>query len=286
MKTVALVTYKESSRLSASDVLLIDPLKMEGFDASAVAWDDKRVDWKKFDCIILRSCWNYHYRYTEFLAWLSFLESIKVTTLNPLSVIRWNSHKRYLKDLDRKGVSTIPTMWVKKGTSVNLQKVASEAGWTDVVIKPCVGASAYEVFLSRHNEHDKTQSTFNTLTGKGDVMIQPLAQEGMTEGEYSFIFIGGIYSHTVLKLPKKDEFRSNYNGNTLTLTHPHQKLINQAKHVLSAIQTDTLYARIDGINQNGRLILMELELIEPSLFFDMYPTSSIAFARELKKRSR
>jgi glutathione synthase/RimK-type ligase-like ATP-grasp enzyme len=287
MKTIALVTYKTSPGLTPSDALLVKPLKAEGFDPQAVAWDDKHVDWKKFDYIILRSCWNYHIHYDDFLAWLSSLQSMHANVLNPLPTVLWNSHKTYLRDLAKKGVSTIPTKWITKGTPVNLETTAKETGWNNLVVKPCVGASSHEVFLSRQHEHTKTQPTYDALTKKTDTMIQPLMSEIMTEGEYSFVFIGRTYSHSVLKFPKKRAFRStDQSHNSETRVEPNHQIIRQAETILKHIPSPLLYARVDGIIHNGSLMLLELELIEPHLFFDLDRESPIRFARELAKLSQ
>ena len=287
MKTVALVTHSASSGLTSSDALLVAPLIAEGFDPHAVAWDDKHVDWKKFDHIILRSCWNYHTKYNEFLEWLSFLESTHVNVLNPLPVMRWNSHKEYLKDLAQQGVSTIPTKWIKKGTAVNLQTASGETGWNNLVVKPCIGASSHDVFLSRHNEHKKKQSKYDMLTRKTDTMIQPLMSEIMTEGEYSFVFIGRSYSHTVLKFPEKGDFRSDHQFHKAeSRVQPDARKVREAENVIKHIPSPLLYARVDGIFVNGSFMLLELELIEPHLFFDLDKESPMRFARELKKLSR
>lgn len=228
MKHVALVTCSTFPELSESDKRLIEPLRKEGFIPYVVPWDRKNIDWNLFDGIVLRSCWNYTAKYSQFMDWLSDLKHINAKVWNPVSIIRWNSHKSYLLDLAKKGIPIIPT-----------------------VIKPAIGNS-----------------------GKGiDYLIQPFMTEVVNEGEYRFIFIGKKLSHTVIKKPKQ----------TL-LVNPSKTLITQAANVIHTIGADPLYARVDGINHNGTFMLMEVELIEPNLYFDLHPPSAGTFARALKKR--
>lgn len=286
MKSVALITYGESPDLTESDRLLIKPLQDEGFNPRAVAWDDKEIDWTQYDYLVLRSCWNYHYSFSKFLNWLSHLEKIKAKLWNPIPVVRWNADKRYLKDLEKQEVSIPPTIWLDKGTKANLEDVMNDKGWDDVVVKPTVGASVYEVFRIKIDKHNTAQPKLEMLLNKTDVMIQPLMSEVITEGEFSFIFLGGEYSHAMLKRPKKGDFRSNYHcGGKETKVEPDKGLVEQASSVLKKVDSPLLYARIDGINRNGKFILMEIELIEPHLFFDQDPKSPIRFARALKERS-
>lgn len=284
MKHVALVTCRDYPKLTQSDQLLVEPLKKEGFTSIAAPWEDKRIDWKQFDCIIFRSCWNYYANYPAFIDWLSLMERMNLVILNPPNVIAWNSHKTYLKELHERGVSTIPTLWISQSEKPILADLAGEMHWTDIIIKPCVGADAHDIFLVKKDGHKAAQKKLEKLTTKTDCLMQPLMPEVMTEGEYSFVFISGKYSHTVLKTPKKGEFRSNYQfGAKETVIQPSASLLEQVTNIVKVAPPHLLYARVDGINQNGLFILMELELFEPHLYFDKQPDSAQMFARALKK---
>src|SRR4030042_2037048 len=103
MKTVGLITYCQSPELTPSDQLLVEPLKKLGFNPVAVPWDDENVNWSAFDVLIFRSCWNYHLQYKKFIEWLNHLEKLHIPVWNPIPIIKWNSNKIYLKDLEYKG---------------------------------------------------------------------------------------------------------------------------------------------------------------------------------------
>jgi len=247
MKHVALVTCTTYPQLSESDEFLVDPLKKEGFISHAVPWDRKGVDWSLFDGIALRSCWNYPAKYKQFLTWLAALDSTIVW--NPVNILRWNIQKTYLFELEKKGISIIPT-------------------FRELITKPVVGNSARGVSKSPQTE---------------GFLWQEFAPEVASKGEYSFVFIGGKLMHTVLKIPKKGDFRANVQvGATEKLINPSKALAQQAENVLDAVDANLLYARVDGINRNGTFLLMELELIEPHLFFDMNPKAAETFAKVLK----
>lgn len=286
MKSVALVTYKGSPELCESDQLLVAPLEEEGFQAHAIAWDD-RVDWTQFDSIILRSCWDYHTRITEFLDWLRMLKREKVTVWNPIDVVLWNYRKTYLKELAEKGIATISTVWLEKNSSHSLSHILIERGWKKAVVKPTVGASAYEIFLVTLVDAGASQKKLDRLLDISGVMVQPLIKEVQTEGEFSVVFIGGEYSHTVLKKALANEFRSNYEYRAVEqLVEPSQEVLDQATKIYRTVEAPLLYARIDGIVVNNIFTLMELELIEPYLFFDLFPQGAERFAQALVKNSK
>lgn len=284
MKKIALVTCSEFPRLSQSDQLLISPLKTYGFDPIIAPWDDTSINWGQFQMVILRSAWNYHYRYTQFMEWLDAIENTGVPLYNSPSLVRWNSKKTYLRDLNKKGVATIPTEYLTQHSMHNLPQFMEVHGWNEAVVKPAVGASAYEIFRVSKNSLGDGQKRLDKLLAKGDCLLQPLMKEVEHAGEYSFVFIAGKYSHCILKVPPEGEFRSNYGfgGQEIMIT-PDHTLKTQAERVISCIKSKTLYARVDGIRKKNAFILMELELIEPHLFFDYHPQSAERFALECKK---
>src|SRR5262249_54405021 len=141
---VALATYDRAPDLAADDLLLADALERAGIHPVAAVWSDRSIDWRAFDGVVLRSCWDYHRRHAEFMAWLDTLDGAGRRVWNSTPMVRWNSDKRYLIDLARRGVSTVPTRIVARGSSVPVLEAAHAEGWTRFVVKPAVSASAYE----------------------------------------------------------------------------------------------------------------------------------------------
>lgn len=269
MKKVALVTYSKQPKLFDGDNLLVDPFKKHGFSAKVIPWDKKNILWEDFDLIILRSCWDYHLRTKEFLNWLEYLESRKAKLWNPVSIIRWNMNKKYLIDLEKEGFPIIPTVLVEKESIKDIQKIVSDNKWEEIIVKPTIGNSAYNTHKLRLNDLESELPQLTKMLQNNELIIQPFMEKINQEGEYSFIFFNKQYSHTVLKKPKENEFRSQreFGGKELKM-ESNQQLISQAKRILNKINSPILYARIDGLDIDGQLKFMELELIEPYLFFE------------------
>jgi hypothetical protein len=271
MKRIGFVTYLELPTINESDQLLLTPLRKEGFKVEATAWDDTNIDWSKYDYLILRSCWNYYRNYEKFFIWLSYIEKLNIPTWNPTPIIRWNANKKYLKELEYKGIPIIPTVFIEKGTTYNLIDIAHHKKWNDLVIKPAVGVFSYNVKVIKQNEFNKGQTIFKKLSQQSDVLIQPYISI-MKNKEYSLVFLGGKYSHTVIK----------QSGNRGTIIYPDASIIQQAKKILQKIHSPLLYTRVDGIIIDDVFMLSELELIEPYLFFTEDKKSPTRFVRAFK----
>lgn len=281
MKRVGLVTDRKKKDLSGSDQLLIEPLKKAGFIAEAVVWDDPRVDWQKYAVLILRSCWDYPLKYGKWLAWLDGLKALKTKVWNPLETVGWSLNKKYLIELQTKGVRIVPTLLVQQGGEAQIPWVLPAMGWEDWVMKPAVGNEAIKVKRFKHSLLEKGVIYGGTILKTGDLLIQKYMPQ-ITQGEYSLIFINKKYSHGVLKLPKAGDFRSNYKfgGEPKLITVP-KEIIEQGQQVVDAVEKPLLYARVDGVMDGPIFRLMELELIEPHLFFDLYPSGADEMARAL-----
>lgn len=280
MKKVAFITYKDNPSLSDGDQLVVEPMSKFGYEVVPAPWDDPSIDWAKFNFVVFRSCWNYHHKTEEFTKWLSLLENSKVKTWNPIKTVKWNLHKTYLEDLkERFSIKVAPTTYVKRGESASLHDIVSKSGWSEVVIKPSIGASGFNIFKLASSEAEKFQSTFSSMLLAADVMIQPLIPELVQKGETSMIFLNKRFSHAVNRKPKQGDFRSNYEyGGIESSTNPDSKTIDEAQNILSKIDSPLLYARVDGVVRNGKLMLMELELIEPYLFLSFDKKSPERFA--------
>jgi glutathione synthase/RimK-type ligase-like ATP-grasp enzyme len=277
-KRVAVVIYRDLRRLDQSEVLLMAALERNGFEAQAIPWDQRSISWPSYDIVLIRACWNYHLRPKRFLDWVRLLEVASVQTWNPTKIIRWNITKTYLADLKRRQVNIIPTYFVPKGKTVSLSNILRHHDWTQAVVKPTIGAAAYRAQRVSYSNALRFQTHLDRILKHTGAMIQPLMNE-IFDGEYSFVFINGEYSHTILKRPKDGDFR--VGSGSEALVEPPGDLREQAKVVLTAIDGRVLYARVDGLNVKGRLSVMEVELIEPHLSFDLFPPGADKLAHAL-----
>lgn len=267
MRKVAFVTYSDLPRLTEDDRLAIEPLRAEGAETEAVLWDADDVRWEEFDCVVMRSCWEYHLRVEEFSAWIDRMERMGVALWNPAPVIRSNMDKRYLEGLAKKGVAIAPSVWLEKGATINLEAVLNEHGWEQAVVKPTISMTAFKTWITSPARAGADEAAVREILKSSGVMIQRFVREVRTSGEWSFMFFWKKYSHSVLKRAKPGDFRvQNDFGGYLEDRSPPASLIEQAQRIVDLVEEPLLFARVDGIEVDGTLLLMELELIDPVLF--------------------
>jgi len=278
---IALATYSRLPGLSRGDRLLLAELLRLGADASAVVWDDPTVRWNDFDCVVIRSCWDYHLRLDEFLAWVGRFEGHGPALWNPASLVRVNAHKSYLRRFESEGIPIAPTVWVE---AVSLGEILAERGWAEAVVKPAVSASATGTWRVSRDGAGSTEvvERFGGMAQGQDLLVQRFLPEIVSRGEWAFIFIDGEYSHAVLKVPAAGDFRvqAELGGRAVSEPVP-ATLTEQAEAIARLVPRPWLYARVDGVEVEGRLVLMEVELIEPELFLELHPEASARMARAL-----
>jgi glutathione synthase/RimK-type ligase-like ATP-grasp enzyme len=281
--SVALVTCAAYPELSDDDRLLLPALEAAGFEPVARRWDDPDEPWARHAAVVVRSCWDYHRRAAEFHAWLDRLETAGARVFNPVPILRWNADKRYLRDLASAGIAVVPTAWVDEREEGSLAALAGARGWRRVVVKPSVSATAFETWRTGPVVTDDDEQRFRRLTGERPVLVQPYLPE-IEGGELSLVFLGGRYSHAVLKRPRPGDFRVQIDfGGTVESVRPDPHVVETATRVLRAAPSDTLYARVDLCLVAGRVQLMELEVLEPALFFQTEGDAPGRFAEALAR---
>jgi hypothetical protein len=272
VRRIALATYAKLPGLNDDDRLLVPALGALGLTAVPAVWDSPDVCWEEFGAVMVRSCWDYHHRLAEFLAWVGRLEQAGVAVCNPLSLLRWNAHKQYLRDLAVRGVPIVPTRWLARGERVELAELLRIAEWRDAVVKPAVSASASGTWRTSAAGATADQPRLDELLRAGDVMVQPFLHEVRDPGEWSLVFLGGRFSHAVLKRPGGGDYRVQWEfGGSAVAMAPPRTLLADAERVMAAAPGKPVYARVDGVERDGHLVLMELELIEPHLFLGWDP---------------
>ncbi|AZB00868.1 hypothetical protein EG359_15180 [Chryseobacterium joostei] len=269
---ITIVGYKKEARLSQGvandeDTELINFLKGKGLDVVPTIWNDENVNWSSFDVAIIKSPWDYHNHLEEFLDWLERVEDLGVKVLNPVEIITWNSDKHYLKDISEKGLPVIPAEYLDKDSSFDNHFF--DLFKTDkLVVKPCVSAGAQNTITVSKDNFNERSTEIEQLLKEQDYMVQPFVEE-IKNGEWSFLFFNGKYSHCSLKTPKEGDFRvQHYHGGSISYPAPEPLHVEQAGAYLKSLPQSTLYARVDGVLINNSFYLMELELIEPYLFLN------------------
>ena len=269
-RRAAFATSSTVNGITDDDLLVARELRARGWTVDAATWNDAGVDWAAFDLVVLRSTWDYHLHVGDFLEWLSRLDRLQVDVRNPVSVIRWNSKKSYLRDLETAGVRIVPTRWIPQHDQAALADIAGNAQWERFVVKPAVSASAHRTWRGALSEATLLEASFRAMVTHGDVLVQPFLDEVITTGEWSLLFYGGAYSHSVLKKPRADDFRvqREHGGSSITLDAPAAAVAGAAQALAAAERLcgPTRYARVDGYMVSDAFVLMELELIEPDLY--------------------
>ena len=241
---------------------MVDGLMGAGHDVEVVAWDDPEVDWAGFDVAVVRATWNYIQHLDAFRAWIDRVDGL-TTLMNPAATMKWNLHKGYLKELEEAGVPIVPTAFFGVGESVDVKGLAMERGWARIVVKPTVGAGSFGT-RAFSVEDDGAQEYFDEMVAQREMMVQEFMESVETVGETSLVVIDGVLTHGVEKRPRfDDEDEQVFLRETLS-----DEMRGMVDRVISAAGKEALFARVDVMPDNhGLLVLGELEMLEPSLFF-------------------
>ncbi len=282
---IGLATSAALPLLDDDSRLLLYALQKRNIDAQPLIWDDPAVDWGDMEMCLVRSTWDYTPRKDQFLAWAQ--QVAEVTQLwNPFEVIRWNTDKVYLQDLEARGVRIVPTRWVAAGEPFDLAAVMASNQWEQAVIKPTVSANGNDTHWVTPENMADVQAQMALLAQTRSLMIQPFIQSITTVGEYSFVFVDGAFTHAVVKKPQSGQFKVHEHlGGTTRRYQPMAEEIAFAESVLDAAGFETLYGRVDMVvDDKNRLCVSELEVVEPSLYLVHAPETADILADVLQMR--
>ena len=269
------------------DDLVKPHLAALGWQVDDVSWHDKEIDYSQYDVVIVRSTWDYQLHADAFMQTLARIDASSAHLENPLALMQYNISKSYLKDLAEKGVDILPTIWLGAFNSKQIQAAFNYFGTSDIIIKPLISANADFTYCL--NEEDflfNQQSIKKELQGR-EIMVQAFEKSIVDEGEYSLFYFGGEYSHSINKVPASGDFRvQEEHGGQLHSIAPSEAMLALALKTLNALPESALYARIDMLSTAKGLAIIEVELIEPSLYFNMDEASALRFAQAIVKRAQ
>ena len=250
------------------DRRLIDALRSRGVEAMPLAWSDD-VDWGAFDVAVLRSTWDYVDRLPEFLRALERIEGSGCRVRNPRDAVTWNSDKRYLEDLSEWGVPVVPVIRTTVSDPDGAVRAVAAAGWPDLVVKPTVGVGGSGVIRL------PATGLADHLRAVGEPMlVQPFAAAVADEGEFSYVVIGGEVTQVLRKRPAAGDFRAHgIYGGSVEAHAPSPDDLGAIRRMYARLPFDLDYARIDVLRHEGRLAVLELELIEPILYLALAPSA-------------
>lgn len=270
---IAFISYKVQHKYTEGvtydeDAVLLEFLKRKGLDIEMVIWNEPQVDWSGYAYSIIKSPWDYHDHIEDFYQWLEQLTQASVRLLNPAALVKWNSDKHYLSDIAAAGLPVINTVFLEKGTAPDLSTLFKELNTDQLIIKPCVSAGAKNTIRLGREDIAVQQDQIHQFLITESYMAQPFMKE-IYDGEWSYLFFNGKFSHSLLKQPKNGDFRvQHYHGGTFNEAQATAAEIAAASHYVEQFAPGSLYARVDGLLCDGVLHLMELELIEPYLYLN------------------
>lgn len=280
MRRCAFLTTDRLDGFVTYDRLLVEPLARRGWTVDEVPWR-AAADWDAYEVVVIRSPWDYQRDPDAFLAVLETIDRSKARLENPLDLVRWNLRKTYLRDLDARGLPIVPTRWLDRLAPADLPTLFDGLG-DEIVVKPVVGANADDTFRLRSDSRpDEALATF----AERPCMVQPFVRAVVDEGEFSLFHFGGAYSHAILKAPAAGDFRvQEEHGGRIRAVAPEPALRALADGAVDSLGLAPLYARTDFVRLGSGFALMEVELIEPSLYFSYDPASPERFAEAFAAR--
>jgi glutathione synthase/RimK-type ligase-like ATP-grasp enzyme len=275
------VTYSGMPELDLDDRLAVAVLEQRGLHTQAAVWDDEAVDWSCAGTVVIRSTWDYNRRRDAFVRWSERVGEL-TALWNPPALVRWNTDKGYMDDLQAAGVAVVPTHWLRRGSAVDIREVMEAQRWPVAVVKPRVGLSTYGVRRINLDADNlaAAQRHVAELLQEQDVMVQPYLSSVETYGERALVFIRGEYSHAARKTAFQPLLPTGEAGETpATAT---REEIAVAEAALQALPTWALYARADIVRDDaGDPLIIEFEMVEPTLFLSMHPRAPERFADAL-----
>lgn len=283
--TIALVSAKSSVALDHDLPLLVPVLTAAGIDAEIACWDDETVDWARYERAVVRSTWDYTLRLEAFRRWL---DGVAPIVANSAETIRWNLDKRYLRDLGSRGIPVIPTTFLDPGDAVGFAAA-------ELVVKPVVGAGSRDTARYRADQHGEALAHAARLLAEGrGVMVQPYQRQIDEHGETGLLYFGGQFSHAIRKAPILGPkpvvvVGGVHAAEDILPREPAPAELDLADRVVAEISRRfgvPLYARIDLIpDDRGSPVVLEVELVEPSVFLDTDTAAPARFARAIADRT-
>ncbi len=264
------------------DRILTQALAARGLSVRRVDWARPDVDWSGFRAAVVRTTWHYSERPEEFRAWIERV-SRATSLFNEPGTLRWNMDKRYLLELADAGIPTVPTEVLERGSRRTLAEITLARGWKSVVLKPVISGSGRHTYRVTAADRDEHEATLARLLADEAMMVQPFLPAIVDRGEVTIVMIDGEPTHALRKRARPGEFRvQDDHGGTL---HDHTATpqeLSLAQNAIALRRPMPLYGRVDLVSgPDGGPLVMELELIEPELWFRRHPPAAQRLAAVL-----
>ena len=283
MKRVAFLVMQDPGDFVTDYHLGIEPLAALGWEVDEVPWQN-HVDWNAYEAVYICTPWDYPEHLDQFLEVLRAIDASRALLLNDLSTVQWNLQKTYLRDVEDRGGAIVPSTWYDHFESA--EPFFAEHGSDKLVIKPTVGANAMDTFVLTNPVPSQLEETLRTKFRERPFFVQPFIDNIQSEGEYSLFYFNGEYSHAILKTPAAGDFRvQEEHGADIRSVQPPATLLATGTEMFASMDPLPVYGRGDWVRgDDDRWLLMELELIEPSLYLRTDSGAATRFAAAFDQR--
>jgi glutathione synthase/RimK-type ligase-like ATP-grasp enzyme len=294
-RRVALVTEDRYERPTAGhwwytdnildeDRLVAEALAVRGIESQRVSWSRADVDWSSYDAALLRTTWDYFDRFEEFSRWLEHVVAC-TRLINPPDLVRWNVDKHYLRDLQTRGIHVVPTVFIERGSSLTLAELQRTHDWPEVVLKPAVSGAARHTYRIDPSTVAAHEVVLAERLREEAMLLQPFQRAILEHGEMTLVVIDGRVTHALRKRAKPGDFRvQDDHGGTVHSHAATREEVMFAERAIAACEPAPIYGRVDMIrDDSGALAVMELELVEPELWFRRAPEAAERLADTLAR---
>ncbi|MGB3725738.1 MAG: hypothetical protein WA981_08235 [Glaciecola sp.] len=287
MPRCAFLTTDNLDDFFVYDDLVKPHLNELGWQVDDVSWHDDTVNYNDYDVVVVRSTWDYQSAPAKFMKALERIEASKARLENHYQLMLWNFSKDYLRDLADKGVPILPTIWLDTFDAEAITQAFNDLRTSEIIIKPWVSANADFTYRLSEEAFLFEQQNIKQALNDRPIMIQAFESSILEQGEFSLFYFGEQYSHTINKRPAEGDFRvQEEHGGELYSRKPTKAMTALAEKTLASLPYKALYARIDMLMTDRGLNIIEVELIEPSLYFNMHEPSAKAFAQALHRTAK
>ncbi|MGH8195759.1 MAG: ATP-grasp domain-containing protein [Woeseiaceae bacterium] len=284
-KRCAFLTMDNTDGWSIDADLGIAPLQARNWQVDWVPWRSTDVDWNRFDAVYIGTPWDYPDDFDRFIGVLERIDASRAVLVNDLALVRWNIPKTYLRELEVQGAVIVPSLWYERLEPGQLAASFDRLGTGRIIAKPLISTNATDTFLLTPDSARRGEKSLVQKFSARGLVIQPFVENVQTEGEYSLFYFGDHYSHAIRKIPKARDFRvQEEHGARIEAIAPDEALVQCADRILELVKPVPVYARCDLVRAaDGGLLLMELELIEPSMYLRMDADAAERFAIEFDR---
>lgn len=279
-KRCAFLTMENTEGWSIDAELAIAPMQALGWCIDSVPWRAAGIDWNDYDAVYIGTPWDYPEDVERFLGVLETIQRSAAVLANDFALVRWGIPKTYLRDLAAKGVAVAPSLWRARLLPGELLSFFDQLESDRLVVKPVISTNATDTFLLDRDEAAAAEAELQRKFANRPFVVQAFIEAIQDEGEYSLFYFGGIFSHAIRKVPKLHDFRvQEEHGASIAALAPTPSLVECADRIVRLVEPQPVYARCDLVRgREGDFLLMELELVEPSMYLRMHAQAPERFA--------